>query len=80
MPLIKKFEDIIAWQEARKLVAGIYRLTSSSALAKDYGLRDQILRTVIGVFARKPAGSSRSKVSVRAVGGASTGRRSVIAC
>ncbi len=34
MPLIKKFEDILGWQEARKLVADIYRLTSSGASQK----------------------------------------------
>ena len=38
MALIKKFEDIVAWQEARRLVANIYRLTNSGALARDYGL------------------------------------------
>ncbi len=50
MPLIKKFEDIIAWQEARKLVADIYRLTSSGALAKDYGLRDQLQRAAVSAM------------------------------
>jgi hypothetical protein len=42
MPLIKRFEDIIAWQEARKLVKTIYQLTGSGALAKDFGLHDQL--------------------------------------
>ena len=40
----------IAWQEARKLVADIYRLTSSGALAKDYGLRDQIQRAAVSTM------------------------------
>jgi len=44
MALIKKFEDIIAWLEARNLVASIYGLTSTGALARNYGLRDQIQR------------------------------------
>ncbi len=47
MPLIKKFEDILAWQEARKLVSSVYRLASSGALAKDFGLRDQIQRAAV---------------------------------
>jgi len=51
MALIKKFEDIIAWQEARKLVASIYRLTSSGALWKDYGLRDQLQRAAVSAMA-----------------------------
>jgi four helix bundle protein len=50
MALIKKFEDIVAWQEARKLVSSIYRLTNTGALAKDYGLRDQIQRAAVSVM------------------------------
>jgi hypothetical protein len=44
MSTITKFEDLIAWQEARKLVKMIYRMTSVGALAKDFGMRDQIQR------------------------------------
>jgi four helix bundle protein len=51
MALIRKFEDIIAWQEARKLVSEIYRLTNSGALAKDYGLRDQLQRAAVSAMA-----------------------------
>lgn len=50
MALIKKFEDIVAWQEARKLVASVYRLTSSGALAKDYGTRDQLQRAAVSAM------------------------------
>jgi four helix bundle protein len=50
MALIKKFEDIVAWQEARKLVASIYQLTNIGALAKDYGMRDQIQRASVSAM------------------------------
>jgi four helix bundle protein len=50
MALIKKFEDIIAWQEARKLVSNIYRLTNSGVLAKDFGLRDQLQRAAVSAM------------------------------
>jgi len=50
MALIKKFEDIIAWQQARKLVANIYKLTGIGALAKDYGLRDQLQRAAVSAM------------------------------
>ena len=50
MALIRKFEDILAWQEARKLVGNIYRLTNSGALAKDYGLHDQIQRAAVSAM------------------------------
>lgn len=50
MALIKKFEDIIAWQEARKLVSSIYRLTNNGALAKDFGMRDQLQRAAVSAM------------------------------
>jgi len=45
---IVKFEEIEAWQEARKLVNMIYELTSKAFFQKDFGLREQIqnLRTI----------------------------------
>jgi four helix bundle protein len=51
MSLITRFEEIQAWQEARKLVKMIYQLTSSGALAKDFGLRDQIQRAAVSSMA-----------------------------
>jgi four helix bundle protein len=47
MAVITRFEDIQAWQEARKLVKMIYKLTNSGTLAKDFGLRDQIQRAAV---------------------------------
>jgi hypothetical protein len=47
MSMITRFEDIQAWQEARKLVKMIYELTNSGALSKDFGLRDQIQRASV---------------------------------
>jgi four helix bundle protein len=51
MALIKKFEDILAWQEARKLVNRIYQVTGKGAFARDFGLRDQIQRAAVSVMA-----------------------------
>jgi four helix bundle protein len=51
MALIKRFEDILAWQEARKLVREIYGITREGAFAKDFGLRDQIQRAAVSVMA-----------------------------
>jgi four helix bundle protein len=44
MTTITRFEDLIAWQEARKLVKMIYKMTSTGPLSKDFGMRDQIQR------------------------------------
>mgnify|MGYP000194453499 CR=1 FL=1 len=47
MTAITKFEDLIAWQEARKLVSMIYRITSDGLFSKDFGLKDQIQRAAV---------------------------------
>jgi four helix bundle protein len=44
---IEKFEDIIAWQEARVLVRDIYGVFKSS---RDFGFRDQIQRAAVSVM------------------------------
>ena len=48
--MITKFEDLLAWQESRSLVKSVYRLTSDGALAKDFGMRDQIQRASVSVM------------------------------
>lgn len=50
MALIRRFEDIIGWQEARQLVTNVYKLTSTGAFARDFGLRDQIQRASVSVM------------------------------
>lgn len=50
MALIKKFEDILAWQEARKLVQEIYEITGTGNFSRDFGLRDQIQRAAVSVM------------------------------
>lgn len=50
MALIKRFEDILAWQEARRLVKQVYKLTQEGKFAKDFGLRDQIQRAAVSAM------------------------------
>jgi four helix bundle protein len=47
---IKRFEDLDAWKEARKLTNIIYKLTMKSTFSKDYGLQDQIRRASISTM------------------------------
>ncbi len=47
MGLARKFEDLEVWQEARQLAKITYELF---AICKDYGFRDQILRSVVSVM------------------------------
>jgi four helix bundle protein len=41
-----RFEEIVAWQKARKLIVEIYRLFGN---LKDWSFRDQIIRAAISV-------------------------------
>lgn len=41
MTAVTRFEDLIAWQEARKLMRLAYKVTSDGAFAKDFEMRDQ---------------------------------------
>ena len=50
MALIKRFEDIRAWQEARGLVKEIYQITRQGDFARDFGLKDQIQRASVSVM------------------------------
>lgn len=56
---INRFEDLIAWQKARQLVAAVYGVTTKGAFAKDYGLRDQIQRSAVSVMSNIAEGFDR---------------------
>ena len=60
MATIKRFEEIIAWQEARKLASMIYCLTSTGSFARDFGLRDQIRRAAVSVGSNIAEGFERN--------------------
>ena len=47
MAAILRFEDIVAWQEARKLTKSIYEAARQEPFARDFGLRDQIQRASV---------------------------------
>lgn len=59
MATFKRFEDIEAWQEARKVAQEIYRLTADGMFARDFGLRDQIRRAAVSVMANIAEGFGR---------------------
>jgi four helix bundle protein len=50
MALIKRFEDIHAWQEARVLTRQIYQLTALGEFSRDFGLRDQIREAAVSAM------------------------------
>jgi four helix bundle protein len=59
MATFKKFEDILAWQKARRLTNQIYKITGSQPFAKDYGLQRQIQRASVSIMANIAEGFGR---------------------
>src|SRR4026208_587636 len=43
---VERFEDLIAWQKARKLTSRIYRTTNEGNFARDCSLKDQMRAAV----------------------------------
>jgi len=60
---VERFEDLIAWQKARQLTSVIYRITSLSDFARDFGLRDQIRRAAVSVMSNIAEGFDRASRS-----------------
>jgi four helix bundle protein len=58
---IERFEDLIAWQKARKLTSGIYKVTTWGMFAKDFGLRNQIQRAAVSVMSNIAEGFERNR-------------------
>jgi four helix bundle protein len=56
---IEKFEDLIAWQKARKLTREIYKSTNHGKFASDYGLKDQIRRAAVSSMSNIAEGFER---------------------
>ena len=56
---VERFEDLIAWQKTRQLMADIYRVTSKGDFSKDFGLRDQIRRASVSVMSNIAEGFDR---------------------
>lgn len=43
------FRELTVRQEAKKLAVGIYKLTTSGSLSKDFGLKDQMQRAAVSI-------------------------------
>ena len=43
------FQDLRVWRRSKELALFLYNLTGGGAFAKDYGLRDQIRRSVVSI-------------------------------
>jgi four helix bundle protein len=59
---IERFEDLIAWQKARKLVKAVYALTLTDPLLHDFELRNQLRGAAISIPANIAEGFERSRL------------------
>lgn len=60
MAKIERFEDLVAWQKARKMTRQIYDVTKNAEFSKDFGLRDQIRRAGVSVMSNIAEGFERA--------------------
>ena len=54
---MQRFEDIQAWQEARKLTKYVCELTTSGRFSEEHELRTQLVRTAISGMTEIAAGA-----------------------
>ncbi len=54
-----KFEDLIAWQKARKLTKAVYTATRNGDFSKDFGLSSQMQRAAVSVMSNLAEGFER---------------------
>ena len=59
MSKVDRFEDLIAWQKARKLTSAIYETTNIDSLTRDYGLSRQMQRAAVSVMSNIAEGYER---------------------
>ena len=59
MPKLTRFEDLMCWQEARKIVNDIYKICRINEFRKDFGLADQVKRAAVSIMANISEGFSR---------------------
>lgn len=56
---IERFEDLIAWQEARVLTQEIYSNTREGPFKRDFSLREQLRRAAVSVMSNIAEGFER---------------------
>lgn len=59
MATVLRFEDLDAWQEARKLSRLVYDFSKRGSFAKDFALRDQMRRAAISILSNISEGFER---------------------
>lgn len=56
---VTTFEDLEVWKKSMELSTNIYEITSRGNFSEDYGLRDQIRRSVVSIASNVAEGFER---------------------
>jgi four helix bundle protein len=59
MKKIERFEDLVAWQKARKLTRDIYQVTQKGDFSRDYDLARQIRSAAVSMMSNIAEGFER---------------------
>ncbi len=66
MALVKRFEELDAWRQARMLTKDVYSATTSGEFARDFGLVDQLRRAAVSTMNNVAEGfDSGSRIEFR---------------
>jgi four helix bundle protein len=57
--VVKNFEELEIWKEARRLTCAIYDLSKTPKFSKDFGLRNQMQRTAVSIMSNVAEGFER---------------------
>lgn len=59
MATVQRFEELVCWKKARELNRRVYSICRGGALARDFGLCDQMRRASISVMSNIAEGFER---------------------
>ena len=59
---VERFEDLIAWQKARKLTHKIYQVSRTGEFAKDFRLSSQIQSAAVSMMSNVAEGFERGRL------------------
>ena len=63
MSVVKRFEDLLAWQKARQLTKAVYLTTQAGPFARDFGLASQIQRAAVSIMSNIAEGFERGRTN-----------------
>lgn len=60
MVKIKNFQELEIWQDGKNLAVIVYKLTQKEIFNKDFGLRDQVRRSIVSIPSNIAEGFARN--------------------